>query len=288
MSRIAYVNGRYCNHADAEVSIDDRGYQFADGVYEVCPVIGGDVGDMELHLDRLDRSLGELKIAWPVDRRALGYILREVIARNNVEHGIVYMQVTRGVAPRDHTIPEGIRPALVVTSHAIAFSQMERVASRGVKVVTVDDIRWERRDIKSISLLPNVLAKTEAKLKGASEAWMVDEDGFITEGSSANAWIVTDDGTIVTRPADNDILNGITRKNILALAKEAKISVIERPFTVEEAEEAAEAFLTSSSRFCFPVVEINGKVIADGTPGPVSLEIRRLLLREAGLLPGNS
>lgn len=288
MSRIAYVNGAYRAHKDASVSIDDRGYQFADGVYEVFPVNGGRLIDQAMHIDRLERSLEELHIRRPLDRRSLPAVMEEVVARNRVGHGILYLQVTRGVAPRDHAIPTEIKPSLVITSHAIAFEQMDRIARKGVNVVTVEDIRWDRRDIKSISLLPNVLAKTEARERGASEAWMVDEEGFITEGSSANAWIVTQKGEIVTRPADNDILNGITRRNILSLAQEADIPVIERPFNVEEVIGAAEAFLSSSSRFCFPVTEINGTTIADGKPGPITLEIRRLLLRDAGLIAGNS
>lgn len=287
MSRIAYANGAYLNHKLAAVSIDDRGYQFADGVYEVCPVTGSEIVDMELHFERLERSLVELRIPWPVARKAMAVIIREVVARNNVEHGLVYLQVTRGVAPRDHAVPDVIKPSLVVTAHGIVFDQLEKVAAKGVRVITIPDIRWQRRDIKSLALLPNVLARTEAKDQGASEAWMVDSDGMITEGSSTNAWIVTDQGEIVTRPTGNDILSGITRMNILDLAREANIPVIERPFSVTEAEQAAEAFLTSSTRFCFGVIQVNGSTIGDGTPGPITMEIRRLLLRDAGLLSGN-
>lgn len=287
MSRIAYANGAYLNHKLAAVSIDDRGYQFADGVYEVCPVTGSEIVDMELHFERLERSLAELRIPWPVARKAMAVIIREVVARNNVEHGLVYLQVTRGVAPRDHAVPDVIKPSLVVTAHGIVFDQLEKVAAKGVRVITIPDIRWQRRDIKSLALLPNVLARTEAKDQGASEAWMVDSDGMITEGSSTNAWIVTDQGEIVTRPTGNDILSGITRMNILDLAREANIPVIERPFSVTEAEQAAEAFLTSSTRFCFGVIQVNGSTIGDGTPGPITMEIRRLLLRDAGLLSGN-
>lgn len=287
MSRIAYANGAYLNHKLAAVSIDDRGFQFADGVYEVCPVSGSEIVDMELHFERLERSLAELQIPWPVARKAMAVIIREVVARNKVEHGLVYLQVTRGVAPRDHAVPDVIKPSLVVTAHGIVFDQLEKVAAKGVRVITIPDIRWQRRDIKSLALLPNVLARTEAKDQGASEAWMVDSDGMITEGSSTNAWIVTDQGEIVTRPTGNDILSGITRMNILDLAREANIPVIERPFSVAEAEQAAEAFLTSSTRFCFGVIKVNASTIGDGTPGPITMEIRRLLLRDAGLLSGN-
>lgn len=287
MSRIAYANGAYLNHKLAAVSIDDRGFQFADGVYEVCPVSGSEIVDMELHFERLERSLVALQIPWPVARKAMAVIIREVVARNKVEHGLVYLQVTRGVAPRDHAIPDVIKPSLVVTAHGIVFEQLEKVAAKGVRVITIPDIRWQRRDIKSLALLPNVLARTEAKDQGASEAWMVDSDGMITEGSSTNAWIVTDQGEIVTRPTGNDILSGITRMNILDLAREANIPVIERPFSVAEAEQAAEAFLTSSTRFCFGVIKVNASTIGDGTPGPITMEIRRLLLRDAGLLSGN-
>lgn len=287
MSRIAYANGAYLNHKLAAVSIDDRGFQFADGVYEVCPVSGSEIVDMELHFERLERSLVALQIPWPVARKAMAVIIREVVARNKVEHGLVYLQVTRGVAPRDHAVPDVIKPSLVVTAHGIVFEQLEKVAAKGVRVITIPDIRWQRRDIKSLALLPNVLARTEAKDQGASEAWMVDSDGMITEGSSTNAWIVTDQGEIVTRPTGNDILSGITRMNILDLAREANIPVIERPFSVAEAEQAAEAFLTSSTRFCFGVIKVNASTIGDGTPGPITMEIRRLLLRDAGLLSGN-
>jgi D-alanine transaminase len=272
MSRIAYVNGRYLPHRGASVHIEDRGYQFADGVYEVIAVHRGQLVDEEGHLVRLDRSLRELRIQWPVAPSVLPVLMREVIARNHVVNGIVYVQVTRGVSRREHAFPVGARPALVITTRH--QSLVHPKAKSGVEVITVPDIRWQRRDIKAVSLLPNVLAKQQAKEMGAYEAWQVDEDGFVTEGSSTNAWIVTKAGEIVTRDASNFILNGITRLAVIRLAKEAQMKIVERPFTVEEAQDAAEAFLTSTTSFVLPIVRIDGKDIGEGEPGRFTTRLR--------------
>ena len=272
MSRIAYVNGRYQPHRGASVHIEDRGYQFADGVYEVIAVFRGRLIDEEGHLVRLDRSLRELDIMWPVEPSVLPVLMREVVRRNRIENGIVYVQVTRGVARRDHAFPPGVRPALVITARS--QSLVHPAARTGVGVVTLPDIRWQRCDIKSVSLLPNVLPKQQAREMGTYEAWQVDEDGFVTEGSSTNAWIVTKDGEIVTRDASESILNGITRLAVIRLAKDAQMKIIERPFTVEEAMEASEAFLTSTTSFVLPIVSIDGEPVGDGKPGLVATRLR--------------
>ncbi len=219
MPRIAYVNGRYVAHADAAVHIDDRGYQFADGVYEVCEIARGYIVDMKRHLDRLDRSLSELRIAWPMHRAALEVVIREVIRRNGVVDGIVYLQVTRGVAPRDHVFPgDQVKPAIVVTAKRMNRAAVHNKAEAGVKIITVPENRWDRVDIKTVGLLPNVLAKQQAKEAGAQEAWFVDPDGTVKEGGSTNAWIVTMDGVLVTRPAEHGILRGVTRTTLIDVA----------------------------------------------------------------------
>ncbi len=273
MSRIAYVNGRYLPHRAASVHIEDRGYQFADGVYEVIAVFGGALVDGEPHFERLERSLSELDMAMPMARGPLGVVIGETIRRNGVDDGIVYLQVTRGVARRDHAFPRGARPSLVVTARRMGFPD-DADAVAGAEVITVPDIRWGRCDIKSVSLLPNVLAKQRAIDAGAYETWMVDGEGFITEGSATNAWILDGDGRAVTRPLDNAILGGITRQRVIRLAADAGIGVIERRFTVAEAKAAREAFLTSTTNLIRPVTQIDGTVIGNGAPGECS---RRLL-----------
>jgi D-alanine transaminase len=275
MSRIAYVNGRYLPHADAKVHIEDRGYQFADGVYEVCEIWMRHLVDETRHLDRLERSLGELSIRMPVARPSLRVILREVIRRNRVHDGIVYMQVTRGVARRDHAFPKpSTPPALVVTAKSIARSKGDRMAEEGVGVITLADNRWERVDIKSVGLLPNALAKQKARSAGAHEAWFVDRDGFVTEGSSTTAWIVTMDGTIVTRPNGTGILPGITRVTATEVARRAGLAIEERKFTVAEAKRAREAFMTAASMIIMPIVSIDGEPVANGRPGSMSAQLR--------------
>jgi len=282
MGRLAYVNGRFVPHPQARVHVEDRGYQFADGVYEVVPVANGRLVDEELHLDRLDRSLAELRIGWPMSRAALRLVSHELIRRNGLANGIVYVQVTRGVAPRDHKFPKGVKPALVMTTKQLKRAS-PAVLAQGLKVVTVPDIRWQRRDIKSISLLPNCLAKQQAFEAGATEAWMVEPGGYVTEGSSTNAWIVTGEGKVVTRKANHEILNGITRQVLLKVMAEEGIVLDERPFSVEEAYKAREAFLTSSSNFVMPVTEIDGRPIGNGHPGLVTQRLRRSYLATFGL-----
>lgn len=274
MGRVAYVNGRYVPHDHANVHIEDRGYQFADGVYEVVPVSHAVLIDEEPHLDRLGYSLAELRIDWPVSRAALKLILREVMNRNQLVRGLIYFQVSRGVAPRDHKFPtKATKSSLIVTTKRTAPHSPEFLAA-GVSVSTQPDIRWERCDIKSLSLLPNILAKQAAHETGAFEAWLVDADGRVTEGSSTNAWIVTHAGEIVTHPKSHDILGGITRQSILQLAQAKGLTLAERGFTLDEARGAAEAFLTSSSAFVLPVVRIDGQPVADGKPGPITKQLR--------------
>jgi D-alanine transaminase len=275
LSRIAYVNGRYLPYAQAAVHIEDRGYQFADGVYEVCEVQGGKLIDERRHLERLARSLKELKIALPMPLKVLGIVLRETIERNRVRDGIVYLQVTRGVAKRDHAFPApDVKPSVVVLARAKDRAKGEATAAAGIPVITVKENRWDRVDIKSVGLLPNVLVRQEAREKGAGEAWFVDRDGFVTEGSSSNAWIVTRDKKIVTRPADHGILRGITRTVVMDVAKKLGHTIEERPFTAEEALAAAEAFVTAATQIVMPVVQIDGKPIGNGHPGLVATTLR--------------
>ena len=274
MPRIAYVNGRYVRHANAAVHIEDRGYQFADGVYKVCEVARGFIMDMTRHLDRLNRSLGELEIDWPMSRKALQTIMREVVTRNHVVNGMVYLQVTRGVASRDHAFPAAVRSALVVTAKRNDPAAALQRAEAGVKVITVPENRWDRVDIKTVGLLPNVLAKQKAKLAGAYEAWFVDPDGTVKEGASTNAWIVTRDGKLVTRPADSGILRGITRTTLFDLAAKLGLDIEERGFTVAEAKAAREAFITAATTVVMPVVAIDGEPVANGHPGSIALSLR--------------
>ncbi len=277
MPRIAYVDGRYLPHAMAAVHIEDRGFQFADGVYEVVTVQNRRLVDEQGHLDRLGRSLGELRIAWPVDRRVLRLVMRELIRRNRLVDGMVYLQITRGEAPRDFRFPPDARPTLVLTARRADLNPADRLRT-GVAVITIPEIRWKRRDIKSVSLLPQVLGKQRAAEAGAFEAWQVDDDGLVTEGCSSNAWIVTADGRLVTRQADNLILNGITRLSILRLAAEEGISFEERPFSVDDAHAAREAFITSASTFVLPVTRIDDRPVADGMPGPLTGRLRQFYL----------
>ncbi|MPZ58651.1 MAG: D-amino-acid transaminase [Rhizobiales bacterium] len=276
MSRIAYVNGRYLPHAGASVHVEDRGYQFADGVYEVCEVKRGALVDERLHVERLQRSLHELRMRMPMSPAALGVVLRETVRRNRVRDGIVYLQVTRGVARRDHAFPAAeTLPGLVVTARGLDVARNERQAAEGIAVITVPDNRWDRVDIKTIALLPNVLAKQAAREQGAKEAWFVDAAGLVTEGSSTNAWIVTMDGTVVTRPAERGILRGITRTVLLDVIAAQGLLLDERPFSVEEAHRAREAFVTSASQIVMPVVRIDGQPIGNGHPGTVATSLRQ-------------
>lgn len=278
MSRIAYVNGRYVPHAQARVHIEDRGYQFADGVYEVIAVHRGRLIDEEGHLVRLNRSLRELRIQPPMAESALKVAMRELLRRNRVRDGIIYLQVTRGVARREHAFPANAPSALVMTARAIKPFDLE-AARAGVDVITIPDIRWKRCDIKSVSLLPNVLGKQQAREAGAYEAWMVAEDGTVTEGTSSNAWIVTKDGTLVTRAASDAILNGITRQALLTAVRENGVRLVERPFTVAEAKAAREAFVTSTTSYVKPVVRIDGQSIGNGHIGELTGRLLELYAR---------
>ena len=284
MSRVAYVAGQYLPHRQAAVHIEDRGFQFADGVYEVIAVAGGHLVDEERHLTRLRRSLAELQIAAPMADAALKFVIREVVRRNGVDDGIVYLQVTRGAAPREHAFPKAAKPTLVVTSRR-SRPPDPRLGSDGIAVITIPDIRWQRCDIKSVALTANVLGKQQAKEAGAYEAWQVDREGQITEGTSTNAWIVTADNAVVTRAADIAILNGVTRLAVFDIIRDEGCRLVERPFTVAEAKAAREAFLTSTTADLLPVVRIDGEPVGEGRPGPLSQKLRAAYLAHAAATP---
>ncbi len=278
MSRIAYVNGQYVPFHDATVHVEDRGYQLADGVYEVIAVRGSLPIDLAPHLQRLDQSLAALRLEWPIGERALRTVLRTVVERSRLKEGILYVQVSRGVTRREHAFPEvSVRPALVITARPQALAP-ETLFETGVRVITTTDLRWKRCDVKSVMLLPNVLGKQMAREKGAFEAWLVAEDGTVTEGTSSNAWIVTGRSQVVTQPLSPAILGGITRKRVVDLAGQLGLKVIERPFAVEEARRAAEAFLTSTTTFVLPVVTLDGRRISNGKPGTVTRRLRAVYL----------
>jgi len=278
MSRIVYVNGSYVPENEGKVSIFDRGFLFADGIYEVTAVINGKLVDYEPHAERLERSLNEISMAWPCSKAELRQMHEELIKRNKLDEGIIYIQVTRGSADRDFKFPKEAKSTL------IGFTQVQKLlenpnAPAGVKVVTIPDIRWARRDIKSVMLLAPVLGKQRAYEQGAFEGWMV-EDGKVTEGTSSNAYIVKD-GKVITRPLSNSILAGCTRRSLFRMAKEEGVVIEERLFTPEEAYAADEAFLTSASNFVLPIVEIDGKRVGGGQPGPVVRKLREIYLDEA-------
>ena len=282
MSRVAYVDGRYVPHGDAAVHVEDRGFQFADGVYEVWSAFNGKLADAEGHLTRLERSLDELRIDRPLGRSALLTIVRETLRRNRVKDGLAYIQITRGQARRDHAFPApGTRPTVVVTAKTVDFAAAEAKAAKGGAVVTVPETRWGRCDIKTVGLLPNALAKQAAKEAGAIEAWFVDREGLVTEGASTNAWIVDQNGRLRTRDTGANILRGITRATLMQLAQERQMAVDERPFSVEEAKSAREAFITAATAFVTPIVRIDGVTIGDGRPGPVATRLRSLYLENA-------
>lgn len=279
MARTVYVNGEYLPEDQAKISIFDRGFLFADGVYEVTAVINGRLVDYGPHMERLDRSLGELRMGWPCSKDELRAMHLEMIRRNGLNEGIIYMQVTRGAADRDFKFPKEARPTLVAFTQAMNLVDNPN-AKTGVKAISIPDIRWARRDIKTVMLLASVLGKQAAYEQGANEGWMV-EDGFVTEGTSSNAYIVKD-GKVITRGLSNDILAGCTRRSLFRLAKEHGIEIEERRFTMDEAYAADEAFLTSASQFVMPIIEIDGKRIGGGQPGPVVRKLRELFLEEAG------
>jgi D-alanine transaminase len=280
MSRIAYVAGQYLPHRQAAVHIEDRGFQFADGVYEVIAVVNGHLVDEAPHLVRLHRSLAELRIAPPIGDAALKIVIREIIRRNGVDTGIIYLQVTRGAAPREHAFPKAATPTLVVTARR-SRPPDPRLGQDGIAVITIPDIRWQRCDIKSVALVANVLGKQQAKEANAYEAWQVNRDGQITEGTSTNAWIVTADGAVVTRAADTAILNGVTRLAVFDIIGHEGYRLVERAFTVEEAKAAREAFLTSTTADLLPVVRIDGAPVGEGRPGPLALKLRAAYLAHA-------
>ena len=282
MSRVAYVNGTYQPHGQAVIHVEDRGFQFADGVYEVWSVFDGRLADFDGHMTRLHRSLNELRIDVPMSVEALTQVLKETVRRNRVRNGIVYLQVTRGTARRDHPFPSpDTAPSVIVTSRSASASKAEAQAAKGVAVVTHPDIRWGRCDIKTVGLLANVLAKQAARDRGAYEAWMVDEMGLVTEGSSTNAWIVDKHGKLRTRDTQANILKGITRTAIMDLVASEGLELDERPFSVDEAKEAKEAFFTAAGAFVMPAVSIDGVRIGNGKPGPITTKLRTLYLDRA-------
>ena len=282
MGRIAYVNGRFVPQSEACVSIEDRGYQFADAVYEVWALFGGRLADPEGHFARLERSLGELSIPMPMGRRALTLVLREAVRRNRVREGLLYLQVSRGVAPREHPFPTtAVPPAVVITVTPVDRATSEARAAQGVGVITTPENRWGRCDIKTVGLLPNVLAKQAAKEQGAFEAWFVDAEGLVTEGASSNAWIVDKEGVLRTRDIGANILRGVTRLSLIDVAREAGYRVEERPFTVDEAKQAREAFLTGAGALVMPIVSIDGQPVANGHPGEVARTLRAAYIRRA-------
>ncbi len=282
MSRFAYVNGRFVRHGQAAVHIEDRGYQLADGVYEVWAVFDGKLADAEGHFTRLWRSLDELRIAHPMSEAALTVVLREAIRRNHVREGLVYLQVTRGVAKRDHAFPNpAVPPAVVITARSVDRVAIEAKAAKGSAVVTVPENRWGRCDIKTIGLLPNALAKQAARERGAIEAWFVDDLGLVTEGASSNAWIVDAEGRLRTRDTQANILRGVTRLTLLDVIAEAGLPVAEQPFTVEEAKAAREAFITGAGSLVTPITSIDGVKVGDGAVGPVASRLRALYIERA-------
>jgi D-alanine transaminase len=282
--RIAYVNGRYLPHARAAVHIEDRGLQFADAIYEVVGVVGGRFLDEEEHLDRLERSIGEIGMPMPMGRGALKLVTREMARRNRVRDGLIYFQITRGAVRRDHAVSDSPpRPTLILTARSLDPTTIEQRRQKGVRVISRPDQRWARCDIKSTALLPNILAKTAARKAGAFEAWLLDRDGYVTEGASTSAWIVTGEGRVVTRDLSDAILPGVTRRVILKAAAEAQIPVEARKFTVQEALAAKEAFITAATLGATAVVALDGRPIGDGTPGPLTRRIQELY-RHAALV----
>ncbi|HEV2531627.1 D-amino-acid transaminase [Phenylobacterium sp.] len=282
MGRIAYVNGRFVPQGEAVVHIEDRGYQFADAVYEVWAVFDGKLADAEGHFVRLERSLGELSMPMPMSRAALTLVLKEALRRNRLREASIYLQVSRGVAPRDHAFPKDpVRQAVVITVSPVDRAASEARAAKGVGVVTTPETRWGRCDIKTVGLLPNALAKQKAREAGAAEAWFVDELGFVTEGASSNAWIVDGEGRLRTRDTNANILRGVTRRTLLEVIGDEGLQVDERPFTPDEARQAKEAFITGAGTLVLPVVSVDGKPVGEGKPGPVAMKLRKLYIERA-------
>jgi D-alanine transaminase len=275
MSRIIYCNGRYVPYGEAMIHAEDRGFQFGDAIYEVCEVIDGRLVDETRHMDRLERSLNELKMPQPMSRASWSRVLRETIRRNRLNYGFVYLQVSRGVAPRDFLFPVAGTPnSVVVIARSANRDVIDERATKGIAVKTVPDNRWERCDIKTVMLLPASLAKEAARAEGAKEAWFIDAEGRITEGASSNAWIVDKDGTLVTRPITNEILKGVTRTTLIDVLAKEGVTFEERAFTVAEAQKAREAFITSAGNVVMPVTSIDGVSIGNGAPGLLSVKLR--------------
>jgi len=284
VSRIVYVSGRYEPYQAAAVHAEDRGFQLGDAVYEVIQVQAGRLVGETRHLDRLWRSLAELRMAEPMGRRALSHVIREVVRRNRVRDGSVYLQVSRGAAPRDFLFPGAeVAPTVVCVARSQPAAVAEARAHDGIAVKTMPDTRWARCDIKTVMLLPSVLAKEAARSDGAREAWLVDAEGFVTEGASSNAWIIDQAGRLITRPADMHILRGVTRTTLIEILRAQGLMLTERAFTVEEAKAAKEAFITSATNTVMPVVIIDGVQIGDGRPGPITRSLRSAFLRQAEL-----
>ncbi|MCC6920420.1 MAG: D-amino-acid transaminase [Alphaproteobacteria bacterium] len=281
MSRIAFVNGAYVPFAHASVHVEDRGLQFADSIYEGIAVANGRCIDEEPHWDRLERSLRELRQAMPMDRTALSWHAQETVRRNRVRHGVAYVQITRGVARRDHPFPRAdLLQTVIITARRFDPARAKASGEGGVAVKTMPDIRWGRRDIKTTALIANVLAKQAAREAGAYEAWLVDEQGFVTEGASTNAWIVDADGVLTTRALSHALLPGCTRKTVLGLAADRQMRVAERSFSVADTKAAREAFITSAGNYVTPVISIDGQPVGDGKPGPVTQALRRAYIEE--------
>jgi D-alanine transaminase len=275
MTRIVYVNGRYLPYAAAGVHAEDRGFQFADAVYEVCEVKGGRLVDETRHMARLARSLAELAMPQPMSPGAWSRVLRETIRRNRVRDGAVYLQVSRGAGPRNFLFPEaGTAPTVVCLARSVPPQKQEAAGEAGIAVKTMPDPRWSRCDIKTVMLLPAALAKEAARAEGAREAWFVDRDGCVTEGASSNAWIVDAQGRLVTRQVDHAILRGVTRTTLIDVLKREGVELVERPFTVAEAKAAREAFITSATNTVMPVVQIDGQPIGNGAPGLLTQRLR--------------
>ena len=269
MSREAFVNGEYTEHINSKVHIEDRGYQFADGVYEVFAVLNSKIVDYEGHIKRLYRSLKELKIASPIQRKSYKFHINEIIKRNIIQDGLVYLQVTRGVASRDFKFPKNSKSSIVIIGKNTPSNYYNNNFNIGIKVKTTKDLRWKRVDIKSLNLLPPVLAKQYAADNGCEEAWLLDDDGYITEGSSSNAWIVKDK-TVITRPVSSSILNGITRSTLIKSLSKVGYKFIERRFNINDIKDADEAFITSATQFVMPVTAVNNIKIGDGRVGEFS------------------
>lgn len=288
MARIAYVNGNYRPISEAAINVEDRGFQFSDGIYEVCFVVDGRLWDAPGHFRRWRYSLAELKMRSPMGERAMRVVINRLLRVNRLSTALVYMQATRGVAPRNHAFPaEAIAPSFVVTVNPFDFAAAEGVAQKGVGVTTAPDIRWARVDIKTISLLPNVLAKDAARRQNAVEAWL-HKDGLVTEGAASNAWIIDQNGSLITHPLGGGILGGITRERTLACAAALGLHVEERPFTLEEAFKAREAFITAATMLVMPVISIDGKPVGTGTPGPVATALRRAYIDQCRAENSNS